>query len=282
MMTFGKPGLLIFSNFNTLKINLKEKRKWRTKSNCKSCGERDDSRVVLKCLNTKCKCMIHIDCAIQKGIIISLDFMSDFYGIGKTEAIPFYCSKHNRVLIEEYRSYIKQLSQCLELTKKTEDEHVIGEHTDIHNNDYNSNEDDEVSDSFSGWNISNLSHPEFNFPTGTDIQTETTIASKQLKEEFYKIEKPKYPEEDDLLLPNDFYLTPEPLCKTINDFNFAFVSKQFYDYYERDMKQIEEGGRSAITISEIKDLKEFFIKAICAYKDYDSELSNFYMKLFDA
>jgi hypothetical protein len=77
-------------------------------------------------------------------------------------------------------------------------------------------------------------------------------------------------------------LDPSIPLKGINDFSFAFVSKQFYDYYDRDMKQIEEGGRSSVTISEIKDLKEFFIKAIAAYKDYDTELLNFYMKLLSS
>jgi hypothetical protein len=201
-------------------------------------------------------------------MIISLDFMSDFYGLDKdkiSDGIPLYCSKHNRLLISEYKDYFRQLRECLEITK--------GEHHD--------DIDMDESDSFSNWNISNLSHPEFKYYQDNNEQTMVTDQVR-LKDEFYKVEKPKYVEEDDSLLPNDFYLTTEPLGRPIDDFNFAFISKQFYDYYERDMKQIEEGGRSSITISEIKDLKEFFIKAIVAYKDYDSELSKFYMKMFDA
>jgi hypothetical protein len=279
------------SNKNAFKLNLKEKRKWRSKNSCKSCGERDEDRMVIKCLNTKCKCTIHIDCAIDLGMIISLDYMCDFYGLDKeyvSECIPFYCSKHNRDLVKEYSDYLEQLKECLKMS--TTSNKMLNDYDNV-NTDANIE-----SDSFSNWNISNLSHPEFNYNNvisstqdndypDTNISVDNNICNSALKDEFYKVEKPKYIEADDDELDhlvNVEYSATEPLYKTLNDFNFAFVSKQFYDYYDRDIKQIEEGGRSSITISEIKDLKEFFLKAVSAYKDYDVELSDIYVKLFNS
>ena len=44
--------------------------------------------------------------------------MSDYYGFKSTDknsmVIPFYCSQHNRNLIEAYKNYVEQLDQLLE------------------------------------------------------------------------------------------------------------------------------------------------------------------------
>jgi hypothetical protein len=50
-------------------------------------------------------------------MIIPLDFMTDYYGYTsddkKTKAIPFYCSLHNRHLIEAYTSFTYQMDQVI-------------------------------------------------------------------------------------------------------------------------------------------------------------------------
>jgi hypothetical protein len=249
---------------------------------------------LLKCLNTKCKYMIHIQCAIDRSMIIPIDFMMDFYGLEKeklSDCIPFYCMKHNRDLITAYKAYLDQLKQVLEITgveaedKPSESDKCTSEHGE---EDHSDELLDDGLETITNWNISNLSHPEFNYNI---LPADEMTQCVSVKDEFYKVQKPTYEKDDSLIhisttldIPspcvggNDFFM--EPFTKPMNDFNFAFVSKQFYDYYERDIKQIEEGGRSSITISEIRDLKEFFLKAIAAYKDYDVELSSFYTKLF--
>jgi hypothetical protein len=107
-------------------------------------------------------------------MIISIDFMLDFYGLDKqklSDCIPFYCSKHNRLLISEYKTYLGQIEQCLELKDTTD---VIYE-------------DARSVYSESNWNITNLSHPEFNFVQNIE---QTTTASNNIRDELYKVDKP--------------------------------------------------------------------------------------------
>ena len=82
----------------------KEKiRRWRYKNSCKYCGEKlSKSVAVIKCKKPKCKDYYHVPCAVVKGMIFSLNFMRKYYNISKNEQIPFYCSNHNKKIVNQY------------------------------------------------------------------------------------------------------------------------------------------------------------------------------------
>ena len=86
----------------------KEKiRRWRYKNSCKYCGEKlSKSVAVIKCKKPKCKDYYHVPCAVIKGMIFSLNFMRQYYNISKNEQIPFYCSNHNKKIVNQYKNYI--------------------------------------------------------------------------------------------------------------------------------------------------------------------------------
>ncbi len=97
-------------------------RKWRAKNTCKICKGKDS--YVIKCSNTKCKSYFHVSCAIEKKMIIALDFMSDFYNLPQGEDdsnknLPFYCSVHNRTLIDNYNAFLKDLECVLKENENT-------------------------------------------------------------------------------------------------------------------------------------------------------------------
>ena len=89
-------------------ISREKIRKWRYKNSCKYCNQKlNKEKAVIKCNNPKCKCYFHIPCAIEKGMIFSLNFLKKFYCIeNKNLSIPFYCSSHNKKLASEYRKNV--------------------------------------------------------------------------------------------------------------------------------------------------------------------------------
>jgi hypothetical protein len=179
--------------------------------------------------------------------------MIDFYALDKNkvnDTIPFYCSKHNRNLIEAYDEYLKQLRECI--TKA------------------DSIPEGGIETSYNCLNIANLSHPEFNFENNAidgKLQDE-------MSDDFCKVNKPTY--HDDSF---DMNWTNEVSDLNILTQDFSHVAKTFYEYYENDMQNIEKDKRSSVTLSEIRDLKEFFMKAIRSYKDYDSDFMNIHKRL---
>ena len=90
-------------------INKLNIRKWRYKTSCKYCQDKlSQNKVVIKCGNPKCREFYHIPCAIEKGMIFSINYLMKFYSSidenyeGTT--IPFYCSCHNKKVACSYRN----------------------------------------------------------------------------------------------------------------------------------------------------------------------------------
>jgi hypothetical protein len=188
-------------------------------------------------------------------MILPIDFMTDFYGVDKnmvSQTIPFYCTKHNKNLIEAYEDYLKQLRDCI--TKADSQPEEPGDSS------YNC-----------VLNIANLSHPEFNYEKNNP---ENKLRDELSDDEFCKLSKPTY--HDDSL---DFSWSNDVPELNIMTYDHSNVAKSFYEYYEKDIKNIENNGRSSVTLSELRDLKEFFIKVVHSYKDYDSDFLNIYKKL---
>lgn len=95
-------------------------KKWRYKNSCRYCGYKLSKLIaVIKCKKPKCKEYYHLPCAIQKGLIFSLNFMKQFYKVNKNNQIPFYCSKHNKKISNQYKAYINKY-QNKEIKLKTE------------------------------------------------------------------------------------------------------------------------------------------------------------------
>ena len=100
----------------------KEKiRRWRYKNSCKYCGEKlSKSVAVIKCKKPKCKDYYHVPCAVVKGMIFSLNFMRKYYNISKNEQIPFYCSNHNKKIVNQYKNYIMKEEEKKETEENKE------------------------------------------------------------------------------------------------------------------------------------------------------------------
>lgn len=63
--------------------------------------------------------------------------------------------------------------------------------------------------------------------------------------------------------------------------NFAKISKYFYDYFKQDLERVKKERRSNVTITELKELKEFLIAVITAYRHFDSDMMEYYKKLVE-
>jgi hypothetical protein len=110
------------------KITRTNIRKWRYKNSCKYCNSKlSKNKAVIKCANPKCKDFYHIPCAIEKGMIFSLNYLTKYYQKNPENdldnSIPFFCSCHNKRLAASYRSdviYSDQLfpSDKLNLKRK--------------------------------------------------------------------------------------------------------------------------------------------------------------------
>jgi len=318
------------------KINLNERRKWRTKNLCKVCRKKNKSWLV-KCNNTKCKIMVHIPCAIQRNMIIPLEFMMDYYGLDSfniSKVVPFYCSNHNRDLISNYKCYLEQLKGNYGENESPNSTPLSNANTEpnsnirrVAKNDSHDNKDD-----MADFNYMVLSHPEFNFNNSTednnDIDEDFSFSnsntprsskfsnqgnqgnekSNERENYSFTIQKPKYHKIDDPFSNylfnasthsshHDCHVMPEFNFYNIennNNFNFSNlehetkdsvcfnkISKSFYDHFDKDISLISNENRSNITISEITQLKEFFVKILKNYKKYDNDLLSFYNKIFD-
>ena len=122
---YHKICLLFLPELNHLtgeEISKEKIRKWRYKNSCKYCGEKlSKSVAVIKCKKPKCKDYYHIPCAIEKGMIFSLNFMRQYYNLSKGEQIPFYCSNHNKKIVNQYKNYIMNEQANKEIKEKTND-----------------------------------------------------------------------------------------------------------------------------------------------------------------
>jgi hypothetical protein len=96
-------------------------RKWRTKNKCKICTDRSESKMVIKCSNTKCKFYSHIQCAIKTEMILPLDFTYDYLGFTKeekyTKPLPFYCHNHSRNMVKDYKIYLSQVCTAMSVSE---------------------------------------------------------------------------------------------------------------------------------------------------------------------
>ena len=353
---------------------------------CKICKSKEtEISCVIKCANTKCKFYAHIPCAVNRNMIISLDFMTDYYGFSKldrlSQVIPFYCNLHNRKLIESYNYYVNELDQVMgeaffnnkhhisSMQSKNECEDSICSSTikseyannagnsifykdikteedskeydreiSVFNNFYNKEvnfstqieknvKDDQrensIDENFQTI-IAQLNFEKNILQTGGDTlsQLPSNIGSNDnidLKESnfnffnnFNKIlpQKPKYQHDDSIsfnfnlpnLIPNseynfiniennnnfNFNLDKEfesfyvernkvEICPSaLSSSNFDKFSKMFYEYFEKDINQMNQEDKSKITITQIKQLKNFLIKIIKNYKHSDKDISNIY------
>lgn len=359
-------------------------RKWRLKTACKLCKDTDlkktNQGLVIKCTNTKCKSYYHIPCAINKGMIISLDFMTDYYGFTSAEkfnqAIPFYCNNHNRNLIEAYTTYTDQLDQVINIEENMTMSNDKGSTSNLSFSKHKTDEDEQEGENVcciteippkNNENISNLQHPEFKFerttnmidddalsiksiPTSnkifenkcnnyTNISTQEVITTPFIspkvqipdieaipllikKDTFcedmnpekpkYKNEDLSYPLPDFNLITNDSFpnfdnenlfefgsdifpkestfpkieifedrLDTHLQCPNVQINNFQHFSKMFYDYIDKDISRINKQGKSNFSDAQIKDLKDFIIKIIKNYKNFDSGLSTLYQILIE-
>lgn len=66
-----------------------------------------------------------------------------------------------------------------------------------------------------------------------------------------------------------------------NKLDFAKVSKIFYDYFKQDCNRLKTEKKSNITLTELKELKEFLVIVIKTYRLFDSDLQKIYNKLFE-
>lgn len=100
----------IYEENNMEKYNRKNIRKWRFKCSCKYCNEKlSKEKAVIKCNHPKCKHYYHIPCAIEKGMIFSINYFYKFYCFDEFKnciSLPFYCSCHNKRLAGEYRKNV--------------------------------------------------------------------------------------------------------------------------------------------------------------------------------
>ena len=102
-------------------MNKEKIRRWRYKNSCKYCGEKlSKSVAVIKCKKPKCKDYYHVPCAVVKGMIFSLNFMRKYYNISKNEQIPFYCSNHNKKIVNQYKNYIMKEEEKKETEENKE------------------------------------------------------------------------------------------------------------------------------------------------------------------
>lgn len=310
-----------------LKLNVEDLRKWRKKQVCKYCKKLTGGSV-LKCCNTKCKFYSHIPCAINKGLIVPLDYMMEFYDINKDsleESIPFFCPNHNRDLTRDYKQYESQLRQCLSITGREVKHHdlpgreVEGKlngyagHSGYNRNDRSCNSNEKhVSDIGESINrrhlhfdeshiedneayrpilsfpsIAMLDHPEFRYQPGSINNTKNI---ETLNNHHIEIEKPVIPNTDDSFINPVYSFNPvtekgfSELNFSVNNTNniiegtsnFGKVSKYFYDYFKQDLNRIKKEKRSAVTITEIKELKEFILMMISAYRYFDTDFMKFY------
>ena len=79
---------------------------------CKNCKIKNIP--VIKCEYHGCKDKYHIKCALEKGIIFSLNFLSDDKNKENfNEKIPFYCENHNKVMIDNYAQFISAMADSM-------------------------------------------------------------------------------------------------------------------------------------------------------------------------
>jgi hypothetical protein len=174
---------------------VEELRKWRKKILCRYCRNEKSSGSVIKCKNTKCKFVTHIPCAIDKGLIIPLDYMCDFYSINidsLEEELPLYCSNHNRDLMKSHKEYLKELKEAIHLARK-EIPNIIAS-----NNMCNYKEpktdltaEDEGMTNLHGYysNIINLNHPEFDYSQDKNFNINNSSTPKKKKQISYNMSK---------------------------------------------------------------------------------------------
>jgi len=336
---------------------------------CKVCknnsegGEINQGHVI-KCTNTKCKTYMHIPCAIDKNMIIPLEFMTDYYGFKENEkfnqALPFYCSAHNRPLIKAYQQYVEQLDKLLTDSNKSNKnfiKEIEGQDTKIHAIATNSIKDQkteegtkecEMTEINFQFNENNANLNNINNFLQTDFikfdnQINNLFDNDQIQinsipccgENFEKLEfyedytignnnlnysinfgkmippsqKLKNSPNDDSYCSNFNNLFPTPEFNSINIENnnnfklnfetnnesmtelingnsnnknsFENVSKNFYEFIDKDVNLIKTKEVSNITVSQIKDLKALVGKILSNYKDYDQDIQKMYQTLKD-
>lgn len=353
-------------------------RKWRSIQQCKICKSKSDdsndlkdsnrSNFVIKCSNTKCKTYFHINCAIEKSLILPLEFMTDYYGFGRkineqySKEIPFYCSIHNRHLYKAYQEFLEDMEKCLinsyplkhkeiktlsipnvkEYTHDHTEEDCsfsnskneeIKEHvgncdlfessyactksTDLlfSENNYeqiNQHRDDNNFNSFSFRNFeinkdNNCNYTGLNFflEKSDKNNSNSNENSQQLLTTILP-HKPNYQSDDsyflNLNLPTfsstqeyNFIniennnlnlniqcqdLSPNSGCEE-NKQNFNSISKSFYDFFNSDIEKIKSEGISNVTLTQLEDVKDFFVRILENYNMYNPALKKIYSTLKD-
>jgi hypothetical protein len=283
-------------------------------------------------------------------MIIALDFMVDFYNISpgdsfSNESIPFYCSGHNRTLVENYKAYLKDL-ECLlkeneNLTSylkenKTEDvtncdasdnnpnceftyEKLLANENKIENDKLvfiqNFENFESQKNTIDNQNHINY-HNEIN-PFSIENDRETILKMEENFENFNKKIHPNFetnlnyccsipkPVEESFNFNFNFHNFPllsefnYVSIENNNNFNFNFeggvvpeifpvekleknslvgkkdfknISQQFSDYIDNDISKMQLQKTSEITVTDLKSIKDSFLKVLKFYGNFEPDL----------
>ena len=108
---------------------------------CKECSHKKIP--VLKCEEGKCKDKYHIQCAINKGIIIWLPFMRGDEKINPdkfNDKITFLCYEHNEIVLNEFKNYALTMQISKNDKENTENKEQKNENKNAQNIECNKKE----------------------------------------------------------------------------------------------------------------------------------------------
>ena len=170
------------------------------KGKCQVCSKR--TIPVIKCESPGCKTKYHLQCALQKKIIFSLQMYKDESGEIKEETfkdkIPFYCEIHVKPKIDNYNEYKTVMAQSLneQIEKKesnieTTNQNIIkDENNEVSKSENNPNKGGDLN------NQKNEANDEMN---KTNVNS---VISQEKNSEINKIEKESHNEKENNLENN--------------------------------------------------------------------------------
>lgn len=212
------------------------------------------------------------------------------------KSIPFYCSCHNRDLINAYNAFTTQIDQVLEEIdpQKVADRHDHrGEYYHEAKKDNNLPVPIPIFPCENCNKISNLTHPEFNFTT--KLTSHEDKVNENTDKEVFPTNKFFYDQDESFNLvlgtfPNEYnfnlndnlsHLNFENLDQIQTKDNYEDVSEPFYNFFKKDMDKYQRTGKTDLTSSDLKELKEFFVNVLKVYKNFDTDFETFYEDIKD-
>lgn len=79
---------------------------------CKICSKDENFAPLVKCEKKSCRNKYHLHCALEKGYIMSMKYLKDYYknkNVNISDKYPFYCEKHNEDIIKAHEEKIISL-----------------------------------------------------------------------------------------------------------------------------------------------------------------------------